>query len=57
MRENPQANTLAAFLVVLIAMSFLAPELAQKALLALFSVWVIARLLVALMTGLERYHG
>ena len=54
MRENPQANTLAAILIALVAMAFLAPDLAQKVFLALFSIFVIAALLVALMTGPER---
>lgn len=56
MPKNPQANTLAAILVALVLMAFLAPEMAQKVFLALFSVWIIAALLVALM-GLERSNG
>lgn len=53
MPRNPQASTLAAVLCGLVLMAFLTPEMAQKVFLALFSVWIIAALLVALM-GLGR---
>lgn len=49
MPRNPQASTLASVLGALVLMTFLAPEVAQKVFLALFSVWIIACLLVALM--------
>lgn len=56
MPRNPQASTLASVLCALVLMAFLAPDKAQVVFLALFSVWIIAALLVALM-GLERPNG
>jgi len=53
MARNPQASTLASVLGALILMAFLAPDMAQKVFLALFSAWIIARFLVAFM-GSER---
>lgn len=53
MRENPQANTLAAVVVFLLAMMFLAPEVAQRVILSLFAVFAIAGFLWAFFDGRE----